>query len=81
MIKKYLDAFPYSYTYISKDSQYIFYLMHSHESKKLMALDLSKSLDRSDAVQISEEDFSKRSFRPIAYHTETNLFYFLSDQF
>ncbi len=80
MIKKYLDAFPYSYTYISKDSQYIFYLMHSHESKKLMALDLSKSLDRSDAVQISEEDFSKRSFRPIAYHTETNLFYFLSDQ-
>jgi dipeptidyl aminopeptidase/acylaminoacyl peptidase len=80
MFKKYLDAFPYSNSYITKDSRYLVYLTKKDRAKRLMLLDLSQSLNRQDAKQISDEDFSKRSYNALTFDSKSSLLYFSSDQ-
>jgi dipeptidyl aminopeptidase/acylaminoacyl peptidase len=79
MIEKYLNAFPYSMSYVSENSEYLFYLEVFESSKKLMCLDLKKSNDRSDGKNVCQEDFSKRSFEIISYDSSARRLYIVSD--
>lgn len=79
MIEKYLDAFPFSNTYIPEGSRFAFYLQEVNGGRKLTKLDLEKSHNYCDGVVICQEDFSKRSYRAIRLHEQSNLLYLVSD--
>lgn len=79
MIEKYLDAFCYSHSYISKNSTYLFYLKKEYKRKTLYLLDLEKNHDRSKAIRISNIDFSKQTFWPESFDEKNQNFYFMSD--
>lgn len=76
-ITKYLDAFPFSHTYISKGSNFLFFL---ENNKTLKVLDLNTSLEHSSSITISHEDFSKRSFQALSFDEVSSLLYFESDE-
>ncbi|MBE8221760.1 MAG: S9 family peptidase [Bdellovibrionales bacterium] len=80
MIEKYLNAFPYTQTYISRESKYLFFLKELKNSKILYKLDLEQSDSYDDAVEICSEDFSKRSYMPIFFCSKVNFLYFQSDE-
>lgn len=80
MIKKYLNAFPYQQTYISEQSKFLFCLKEINNSKILHKLDLTQSENYDDAIEVCSEDFSKRSYEPLFFCSNTNRFYFQSDE-
>jgi hypothetical protein len=75
MIDKYLNAFPYSHSFITEDSETLFFLKNMENGKKLFRLDLRQSSNYEDAIEICTEDFSKRSYRPILYQKESGILY------
>jgi len=79
MIEKYLDAFPFSNSYIAKDEKFAIYLKDMSGETKLHILDLGKSKNYSDGTLVCDEDFSKRSYRPCFYNPKNGLFYIVSD--
>ncbi|EQC51763.1 prolyl oligopeptidase family serine peptidase [Bacteriovorax sp. DB6_IX] len=79
MIEKYLDAFPFSNTYITQGATKAFFLKNMDGAVKLHCLNLVESKNYNDGNLWSEEDFSKRSFRHFGFNKKTNEHYIISD--
>ena len=79
MVEKYLDAFPFSFSYVPKGQDKLFFLKDQNDQKILHLLDLSKSTDHKDAEPVCGEDFSKRSFRPVEFDAKKGRLYIYSD--
>jgi dipeptidyl aminopeptidase/acylaminoacyl peptidase len=75
-IEKYLDAFIYSNSYITKDERIIF-LKTVEKSKFLFMGDIKNDL--SESIQICDIDFAIQSFWQLKFDEKNNILYFVSD--
>ena len=75
-ISKYLDAFPSSHFYITKD-EFLFYLFQEGNEKYLYRRNINQH--HKEAVKVCDEDFSKQTYWPFEYNEKESLLYFISD--
>jgi len=75
-IEKYLDAFVYSNSYITKDERIVF--LKTVKSSKFLFMGNFKD-DLSKSIQICDIDFAKQSFWQLEFDEKNNLLYFVSD--
>ena len=75
-ISKYLDAFPSTHFYITKD-EFLFYLFQEGNEKYLYRRNINQH--HKEAVKVCDEDFSKQTYWPFEYNEKESLLYFISD--
>lgn len=75
-IEKYLDAFPYSHSYLTKDERIIF-LKTVGSSKYLFIGSIHKDLKES--LQICDIDFATQSYWLLDFDESSETLYFISD--
>lgn len=79
MITKYIDALPYSTSYVASDNQSMFFLKNTDRGRTLHALDLLTSHSPLTAREICDVDFSQQAFIPIDFDGRSGTFFLISD--
>jgi hypothetical protein len=79
LVTKYVDGLPYSSSYIAPDNDTLFFLKNTENGKKLHRLNLKQSTLLANGKQISDIDFSLRSFIPFDYDAKSEKIFVISD--
>jgi protease II len=79
LVTKYVDGLPYSSSYMAPDNDTLFFLKNTENGKKLHRLNLKQSTLLATGKQISDVDFSLRSFIPIDYDAKSEKIFVISD--